>query len=369
MQEVLSRRIGDLVSAGDTLKPAELKAELFDLAQHCRVAPENKFLLKMVAQGLKAAVSEAFGPLTLLLLLTEPRRRQVYFAVLAKMQASGAFISGDFNEHGRAQLLTRFVMASNQDLIASAYGDCPAGFLKLVTRFGAYARSADIYLQLHALLQENPGLAQPLLDGCQGEALKDDIIEMMGELPPTKLSVRVVQKFQSKEEFDKFMQPYTLITGSHRLSEAHMRKIANGETAEGLMEKLYRDIPFPEPALSAPDLTHISNGHGLRKAAKKFGNCMDQFLIKALDGRLQFYIWRPEKAPEVVFSIRRDAPFGWHLKEHKLARNEPLPNELDERFMACLDDWGVRTNGSMAAMVESFLPNDAIDFFEELFLE
>ena len=96
---------------------------------------------------------------------------------------------------------------------------------------------------------------------------------------------------------------------------------------------------------------------------------MDQFLIKALDGRLQFYIWRPEKAPEVVFSIRRDAPFGWHLKEHKLARNEPLPNELDERFMACLDDWGVRTNGSMAAMVESFLPNDAIDFFEELFLE
>ena len=91
MHTDLSRRITQLICAADSLSPVALKSELLDLARHCQIVPGNRFLVGAVCGSLEGAATAVFGPLALLLVMTEPRRRQVYFAVLARLEADGAF--------------------------------------------------------------------------------------------------------------------------------------------------------------------------------------------------------------------------------------------------------------------------------------
>ena len=158
MHTDLSRRITQLICAADGLSPAALKSELLDLARHYQVVPGNRFLVGPVCESLEGAATAVFGPLALLLVMTEPRRRQVYFAVLARLEADGAFEAPGLGEAARADLLSRLVLARNADLIAQAYGSCPSGFLRLIGRFGDCARKPEIYTGLFGLLEAHPDL-------------------------------------------------------------------------------------------------------------------------------------------------------------------------------------------------------------------
>jgi hypothetical protein len=368
MHTDLSRRITRLICAAESISPATLKSELLDLARHCQVVPGNQFLVSAVCGPLEGAATAVFGPLGLLLVMTEPRRRQVYFAVLARLEADGAFEAPGLDEAARADLLSRLVLARNEDLIAHAYGSCPSGFLRLIGRFGDCARKPEIYTGLFNLLDAHPDLAQPLLGACQTGPLSDDLVELAQALPPTPLGVRVAARFEGMGEYRRLMRPYKAITGSTQLSEAHLWRIAEGEAPGNLLEGIYLGLPFPAPILSAPDLTHIPDGQTLVRTAREFSNCLAGYVAEALKGERQFYIWRAPDAPEVVFAITCEAPFGWYLSEARLAENERLPLKLRRNLHRMLNVHRVRTEGSVEKMMNPYR-SDSDPFMMDDFLD
>lgn len=363
MQAALSRRINRLIATAETVDPAVLKSELLELAKHCQVTPGNHFLLRTVCKRMTNAVVTAFGPLSLLLVMAEPRRRQVYFAVLARLQADGALNEPGFDEAARADLLTRLVVLRNRDLVAYAYGNCPPAFMRLIAGFGECARNPERYLSLFRLLDMNPELAQPLRNACQGEPMTDDLIELMQVLPPTRLGVQVATQFVAEGQYRDFMRPYQAIMNTEQLAEEHMQRIAAGESPENLLERLYLDLPFPAPVISAPNIVHIDNGQALVRTAKEFANCLANYVAEALNNERQFYIWRPDDAPAVVFAIDSEQPFGWHLSESRRANNDRVSrrerNDLKEVLAKC----GIRT----CASVETSMRNYRSDVNEFLF--
>ncbi|MDG3039813.1 hypothetical protein [Roseicyclus marinus] len=353
----LSRRITKLICAADNISPIALKSELLDLARHCQVVPGNRFLVNAVCGSLEGAVSAVFGPLAMLLVMTEPRRRQVYFAVLARLEADGAFEAPGLNEMARADLLTRLVMSRNEHLIAHAYGSCPTGFIRLIGRLGDCAQQAAIYTGLFTLLDRYSELAQPLLGVCQRRSLTDDLVELAQALPPTSLGIRAAARFETMEEYRSLMRPYEAITGESKLTNAHLLRIAEGEAPGNLLEGLYLDLPFPAPVLSCPDLTYVADGKALVHTSREFSNCVADYVAEALKGERQFYIWSAPKAPQVVFSINSEGPFGWYLSEAKLANNEKLPLRLRRELEEVLRTCGVRVEGSVERMMNSYRSN------------
>lgn len=337
-------RINVLLAGEDTMCADTLKSELFDLLRYCQVTPKNRFLVSTFCGPLAAEVTDVFGPLALMPVLTQVQRRQVYFAVLAANVVQRHDEREEDAEADRLDLISRFFLCKDKDLVTWAYGSCPPGFLKLIGRFGEYARDVSTYWNLFSLLRKHPQVAQPLLAACQSRELTDDLIYLAQALSPASLGVRAAERFETMEEYDEFMQAYKTITGTSSLSEAHLRRIAEGEVPGNLLEQIYLEFPFPAPVLSAPDLTHIADGRALVRTAVEFANCLADYVAEALRGELQYYVWRRPDAPEVVFAIKNDAPFGWYLSEAKLTKNGRLPSPLRRDLHRILESLGVRTN-------------------------
>ena len=363
MKDTLSHRIAHLVTCADALRPAELKTELLELAKLCQVVPGNEFLVRTVCGPMKEAVSAAFGALGMLMVMTEPGRRQVYFAVLARLAVDDAFAKPGLTEAGRAELLTQMVTAGNEALIRYAYGTCPPGFVRLVARFGECARKPSMYVALFEILTANPELAKPLLAACQDRAVSDDLILLMRELPPTPLGVRVAAQIGAVGEYRELMRAYRFVAEAEQLTEAHMQRIADGEGPGTLLKGLYLERAFPAPVLAIPGVSHIPDGATLVRMGREFGNCLGDYVAEALNNERQFYIWRKPGAPEVVFGIDSEAPFGWYLSESRLAENERVPRELHKELDALLEGHGVRTERSVARMMGKYLrEEDEPDF-------
>lgn len=367
MKDTLSHRIAHLVTHADDLRPVDLKTEMLDLAKLCQVVPGNGFLVRTVCGQMEEAVTAAFGPLGMLLVMTEPGRRQVYFAVLARLETDGAFAEPGLTEAGRAVLLTQMVTAGNEALIRYAYGSCPPGFVRLVARFGECARKPEMYVTLFEILADNPELAKPLLAACQNRAVSDDLILLMRELPRTPLGVRVAARIGAVGQYRELMRPYRVVAGTEQLTEAHMQRIADGEAPGTLLKGLYLERAFPAPVLRIAGVTHIPDGATLVRTGREFGNCLGDYVAEALNNERQFYIWRKPGAPEVVFAIDSEAPFGWYLSESRLADNERVPREQGEELDTLLEAHGVRTERSLARLMGPYLREEDETDFEAWF--
>ena len=164
------------------------------------------------------------------------------------------------------------------------------------------------------------------------------------------------------------MRPYQAITGVAQLSEAHLRRIADGEAPGNLLEGIYLDLPFPAPILTGSQLTHIADGHELVKTSREFSNCLAGYVTEALNNERQFYIWHQPETPKVVFAIDSEVPFGWYLSETRLAENERVPRRLRDELKLLLKAEGVRTEGSVDKLIGPYR-SDHNPFMMEDFLE
>ena len=143
MREQISRTVQALLDGpGD---PTELKGAVLDLARVGQVGLSDDALFGRVAGPMRAQAEAAFGPLTLLLVLTEEGRRQVYFAALSGLSGAGRLEAGALTPEGRAELVSALLTLGNEALIRWAFGSCPPGFVRVLSRFKDRARSPDLY--------------------------------------------------------------------------------------------------------------------------------------------------------------------------------------------------------------------------------
>lgn len=368
MQDLLSLRLSSLFQPGSTPEARKtLKCELLDLAKVCQVVPQNEFLLRTVANTLTPAVHLVFGAASLILVLTETCRRQVYFAVIAQLQNSGQLDALEGDETKRVALLEKLILASSTDLIAEYYGSCPKGFLRLLARLGDSARGAELYADLFTLVSEVPGLALQLLSVTQGSTLADGMVELLMEMPRSSQAVPLAQSFDSIYEFQRFMEVYRIVLGEPELRADHIGRICAGEKTARILEEAYLEIPFAEPVISALGLRHVQNGTDLVGVSRTFKNCLHAFVAESLKGAHQYYVWTKKGAPAVVLCLQNEAPFGWYLSEAKLAENQHLPRTLRKELHALLEHCGVRTGGSLEAMIRPYRQQEDVMEFEDMF--
>lgn len=368
MHDILSARLARLTHAASSLEAkVSLKSDLMELAKFCQIAPQNNYLLEAVTGPLTHPVQMIFGAASLIVALTEISRRQVYFAVIAQLQATGKLGELETDEAKRRQLVERMILSSSAELITAHYGSCPKGFLRLLSRLGDRARPADLYVDLHKLVVDVPGTALELLSITQKKELSTDLVEVLTNMPRAVGSVRLAKQFDDVFDYDRFINLYKILTGKQELSEEHRSCLRNCGKPAHFLEALYLDLPFPQPAIAAPGLRHVKNGHELVRVAKKFKNCLSGFVAEALKGVHQYYVWSKKDMPAVVACIQNEAPFGWFLSEMKLANNERVPGALKHEVKALLEHCGVRTVGSVEDMMRPYRHPMAIDDFEHLF--
>lgn len=367
MQNELTRLVSGLIKAADKPQARGLiKAGVLELAKLAQVVPDQMFLLRSVANSMTDTVEEVFGPLSMILVLTEPGRRQVYFAVLARLPRILRLRVRDAGHDWRPQMIERLLLDSNEALIEYAFGSCPPGFVRLLTRLGETARVSQVYTKLFDLLTEVPSLGTALV-ALPKDALKDELFDLLAVLPRTPRAVSLAQSFEHAAAYHRFMSVYCLLTGKATLAAEHADRISAGETPAAVLQSLYHAQPFPPPALKIPGIRYIATGAELVEAAKALENCLGNFVPEAIRGERQYYIWENPSEPAVVFSITADAPFGWCFAECRLARNHRVPIRLKRELKGLIKAAGIRTDGILEDMMRQFpLASDDAGFDEFL---
>lgn len=261
MHDILSSRLARLTSAAASPEAKTfLKSELMELAKLCQIVPQNDYLLEAVAGPLTPAVRKIFGAASLIVALTEKSRRQVYFAVVAQLQATDALDALANDEDKCRHLVERMMLSGSAELITAHFGICPKGFLRLLTRIGDRARSASFYKHLHGLIVEAPDMAQELLSLTHKKTLSEDLLDVLKTMSRASRCVRLAQQFSDVTDYERFIGTYRILTGSEDLSKGHRLHLRNGGNPAHLLEALYLHLPFPSAAISAPGLRHVRNG-------------------------------------------------------------------------------------------------------------
>lgn len=363
----ISELLHRLANAGASAEAnTNLRSDLMDLAKFCQIVPHNNYLLEAVACHLTREVQMIFGTASLIVALTETGRRQVFFAVIARLEAAGKLDGLKAHEEKRLQLVKSLLQSASADLITEHYGSCPAGFLRMLARLGDHARPLQVYLGLHQLADEVPGVAHEVLSETQKTGIPDQLVEVLMALPRKTVAVRLARQFNDASDYQRFMDLYCILTGEQELAGKHRTRLCSGRKPGDLLQDLYLALPFPQPAIAAPGLHHISNGAELVSVAKTFRNCLAGFTAEALRGEHQYYVWSKKDAPPLVIRIRNEAPFGWFLCEVKLARNERAPLALRQELQALLKHCGVRTQGAVRAMMDCYQEYDFTEITDEL---
>jgi hypothetical protein len=346
--------INTLLRTAFHLPRSQTTQALAQALPYAQVDAKNGSLISEFSQGLTEEVDAAFGGLSLICILTQVARRQVYFAVLAKLQADGKMATIRADETARTELLTRMLTARNDSLVIWAYGSCPPGFLSIVARSGERARKPGYYLHLHAFLREHPALAATLQGTTKGQALSDDAINILKRFPRTLLGVQAGARFDRCADLDRFLRAYEAIIGTNQIQEGHLRRLASGETPAHLVERLYLGIPFPEPFLRSPVVRFVQNGRQLVRVAKENSNCLANYVAEAQSGMIQYYTWTSTSGTTVIFSITQEPPFGWFLSELKRPGNEQVSPETLEELRTILRECGVSRRTSVEGLMSTF---------------
>lgn len=368
MNHELNKLVSSLIEAASRPDARHtLKSRILELAKLAQVVPDQQFLLRTVAKSMTSTVDSVFGPVSMILVLTEPGRRQVYFAVLARLAEDGLPDDANAGDIWRRELLERLLLQSDESLIAHTYGHCPAGFVRILRRLGNMARAPRIYATLFKLMSEDPGLASGLLAGDHAP-LPDPLIDLLANLPRVPQALSLAKSFGHPVDYSRFMSAYRLLTGERELLADHVTRICAGEAPAALLQGLYHAAPFEAPAISSPGIRHIATGAELVQASLDFHNCLANFVAEAIRGERQYYVWEKQGEPAVVFCICADRPFGWYLNEYRLAHNRRVPEALATELENLLQDLGIRTTGSLESIMCHFVsrPGDEAELDELL---
>ena len=355
-----------LVAASSVRDAAEQKAAFMNLARVCQTTPQNDFLVETVAGPLTQAVRAAFGDLALLVPLTERRRRQVYFAVLARIEETVGIERLTKSADERLSFMQGLISDRSQDLIARWYGACPSGLLGLLGRLGETAALPRSYTILAGLAEAGPEMARALLRHSPHHLISDEFLDILDRLPRDPLAPAAARAFETSAMFRRFMDAYEALTGSRHMRIDHLARLGRGERPEHLVEGLYLDVPFPPPVITGPEFRHASFGRELVTLAGEFRNCLRGEVDTALRGECQFYCWAPPSHEPVVFSIFNDAPFGWCLQHCAYQGNSRVPPAVRQQLEGRLNDFGIRDGRPMGRLMRPFRTEVNDLDFEEL---
>lgn len=261
-----------------------------------------QLLVKHFARNLSDRVGRIFSDALSLQYVAAPAfKRQVWNAVLS--------VTDEI--HDIPQFRHNLLIKSHRQLLQDAYGNVPNGFRLALRKTGQFAQSRDFYIRLHQHLTEHPD-DHRFLNSYQN--IDERLLDIVIKLPAPLNSFRYARSFSSPRDVHRFKDAWTLLNHSEhenpRIWTDAAKQFDRGYSPQNIIQNKFNQAQFPEPVVSHPGLRHISTVSDLRRAAKRFKNCLMDYAGSALRNDLQFYEYLCDENPCIV-SIKNDEPYGF----------------------------------------------------------
>ena len=306
-------------------------------------ADSIQHLVEYFTRNLSDRVTAIFpGALGLQYVAAPALKRQVWNAVLAvtdEIQDIRQF---------RQKLLTQ----SNRQLLQDAYGTVPNGFRLALRKTGPFAQDADYYVRLHQHLINNSDDHRFLNGYTQ---IDERLIDILHTLPTPLNSFRYAPHFSSPRDVNRFKDAWILLNQSEhedpRIWTDAAKQFDRGCSPKHIIQNKFNQARFPEPVVKHQHLKHIATVSDLRRAAKRFKNCLMDYTGCALRGDIQFFEYLCDENPCIVM-IRNDSPYGFIQGTIHGVSNEEPDFIAEVSIRRILNDQGIVERHRMERLVK-----------------
>lgn len=222
------------------------------------------------------------------------------------------------------QFRHNLLIKSNRQLLQDAYGTVPAGYRLALRKVGQFAQSRDFYIRLHHHLTEHSE-DHHFLNGYT--QIDERLINILFSLPEPLNRFCYARHFSSPRDVNRFKGAWVLLNHSEhedpRIWTDAAKQFDRGCSPQNIIQNKFNQAQFPEPVVKHPHLKHIATVSDLRRAAKRFKNCLMDYTGCALRGDIQFFEYLCDENPCIVM-IRNDSPYGFIQGNiHSVSNEEP----------------------------------------------
>ena len=231
------------------------REDLFSLLAMGQAPRANGFLVRVVSKCLSEAVDTIFGEVALLVPVTEPARRQVWFAALALLETDGRLFWFKRDQVKRDELIAVLLSTSNERILKTIRPEGPPRhYLSAITRLGDSARNASTYAILWKWMKRFPGAARTLAQRAHAGTLTDSLIEIVSALQPSsdvslREALRAADRFADRQAFESFRSLYEALMQRRGVEDEDIRALAMGVGPDVISDALLTRIAFPPPVL------------------------------------------------------------------------------------------------------------------------
>jgi len=286
--------------------------------------------------------------LAMVFLLTDYRRRQVWFAYLSKLHANAAI-------HDPVTVRQRLLEWGNGKLLRHAYQNIPVGFERALQRLGMKGLHPSTYINLHALMVQSEENRKAFSHAAR---IHPKTIEYMMALPHDLRFVKLAKLFHRASDVKKFTFLIGTLAGDdddRRFEICHKIKkcVDQNGSVSALLEKEYFKTPFPTQVVpDSANCRYIRNTEELRQVATDFQNCVFQYHAEILRSEQQFYKYSIDSEDQAVICIKPDNPFGWRIDEIRGPQNMRVDDDLEEQIIAYFAEYGVNQMENLETLID-----------------
>ncbi len=305
-------------------------------------AESIRHLVKHFARNLSDRVEAVFPKSLGVKYVTTPAlRRQVWNAVVSTDEVQDI-----------AQFRHNLLIKSNRQLLQEAYGTVPNGFRLALRKTGPYAQSRDFYIRLHQHLTEQSDDYR-FLNGY--EQIDERLLDIVIKLPGTLSSFKYAKYFGSPRNVERFLGAWVLLSHTEhenpKIWTDAAQQFDRGCSAQRIIQSKFNEARFPAPVVTHPHLKHIATVGDLLKVARKFSNCLADYINCALCNDLQFYEYLCDENPCIV-SIKNDGPYGYVLRDIRGLRNSEPYFIAEVSIRRLLNEQGIVERPRMERLVK-----------------
>lgn len=221
----------------------------------------------------------------------------------------------------------------------------PEGLRRALERLGEIAWAPEDYRVLVHMLV-NPAPAKTLR---HAEAITPDLVRALAALPADLREIGGVALRVTPAQAALLAEAHAVL--AKRLSpELLAHRVAawgHAPTSKALFtlvaEDFRRELP-PPPHPGTERLRPLETVAAIRDAARRYRNCLANYVDHAVDRQSAIYEWLP--APGAVVELTPDSFFGWRLDQARLENNRSVDEATREAIVAELRGMGVHVGRS-----------------------
>lgn len=294
-----------------------------------RIAPSfspTPDIIEYIAGDFSPAVTQVWEPPDVFeYLMASAARRHVWHAVFSARQSDARSFS---------DIRKSLTENKGKDLIRKAYGSCPPGMIRLLSKLGHRAESSDFYRAAHSALSRGDILTRILQ---HEKSIDPRMVYGIAYLPTDRITVRIASYALRRGVSDVDIEELSWLgrrIAAYDPSGEILDTISKSRNPITALRKAIANLPFPAAPWAASGIAPIQSAEELSNVARRLGNCLtdhDQFYSSCVDVHAGIaYYFRTPGNDHLLVKFSKFAGLGWYLDECRGPRNRrPTMQESD----------------------------------------